>query len=377
MKRLETEIAIVGAGPAGLSAAIEAGKSGAKVVLIDENAVPGGQLFKQIHKFFGSKEHKAGTRGFEIGQQLLDEVAEYPNVTVMLDTLVFGFFPENTLGLVSKAATYQLKAKKVILATGAQENYIAFPGSTLPGVMGAGAAQTMININRVLPGRKVVMLGSGNVGLIVSYQLLQAGADVCALVEAAPNVGGYGVHAAKIARAGVPILTSHTVARAVAGEDGNLSKVVIAQVDSGFRQIPGTEREIECDTLCLAVGLNPMTELAWMAGCKFTYVGPFGGHIPLHDMDMRTSDPDIFAAGDISGVEEASSAIEEGRLAGIAAAESLGYIGGTEAAARQADIWATLGRLRAGRFGQKRAELKAQMLQSFEKLMTKGGDPRG
>ena len=260
MKTITTDIAVIGAGPAGLSAAIEAAKTGAKVLLADENRLPGGQLFKQIHKFFGSKEHLAGTRGYEIGQQLIEE-ARKNSVDIMLNTLAFGIFAENKIGLVREGRCYELDAEKIILATGGQENYLAFEGSTLPGVMGAGAAQTMINVNRVLPGKRVVMLGSGNVGLIVSYQLMQAGADVLALVEAAPNIGGYGVHAAKISRAGVPILTSHTVVRAFG--DGEVqgavsythldvykrqeflkgfSGVLITDGYSGYNKVHGAER---------------------------------------------------------------------------------------------------------------------------------------
>ena len=177
MKRISTEIAVIGAGPAGLCAAIEASKLGAKVTLIDENALPGGQLFKQIHKFFGSKEHLAGVRGYEIGRQLLEEL-EQSNAEVMLSSTAYGIFRDNTIGVVQNKTHYAIQAEKIILAAGGKENYMDFPGSTLPGVMGAGAAQTMINVNRVLPGKHIVMLGSGNVGLIVSYQLMQAGANV-------------------------------------------------------------------------------------------------------------------------------------------------------------------------------------------------------
>lgn len=111
-----------------------------------------------------------------------------------------------------------LSAAGQAAAAGEKENYMAFPGSTLPGVMGAGAAQTMANVNRVLPDERILMLGSGNVGLIVSYQLMQAGAEVVALVEGAPKIGGYGVHAGKIRRAGVPIYTAHSIKR-VFGKD--------------------------------------------------------------------------------------------------------------------------------------------------------------
>ena len=207
------DVLVVGAGPAGLAAAIETARRGARTLLVDENGKPGGQLFKQIHKFFGSHEHRAGVRGYDIGRQLLED-AEGAGVTVMLDSVVHGLF-ENRVAILQAGRQITVEAGRIILATGASENAAAFPGSTLPGVMGAGAIQTMINVHRVLPGKRIVMLGSGNVGLIVSYQLMQAGAEVLALVEAMPSIGGYGVHAAKIRRAGVPILIGTTISRAL------------------------------------------------------------------------------------------------------------------------------------------------------------------
>ena len=168
MRQIETDIAVIGAGPAGLSAAYQAAAAGAKVTLIDENKRPGGQLFKQIHKFFGSREHHAGVRGYLIGEELLTQVKE-SGADVMLDSLVYGLLPDKSVGVIHEGLNYSVKAKKIIIASGAKENYMAFPGSTLPGVMGAGAAQTMINVNRVLPGKRILMVGSGNVGLIVSY----------------------------------------------------------------------------------------------------------------------------------------------------------------------------------------------------------------
>lgn len=365
MKRFKTEVAVIGAGPAGLCAALEAQKLGARVTLIDENALPGGQLFKQIHKFFGSKEHLAGVRGYEIGRQLLEDL-ERSRADVMLNSVAYGLFAGNTVGVIQKNDHYAITAKKIIIAAGAKENYMSFPGSTLPGVMGAGAAQTMINVNRVLPGKRIVMLGSGNVGLIVAYQLMQAGAVVEALVEAAPNIGGYGVHAGKIRRAGVPILTGHTI-KEVYG-DGRVEGVLISKLDAKWQPIPGTERAIAADTVCLAVGLNPMTELAWMTGCEFTFLPGLGGHVPMHDANMRTTVPDIYVAGDITGVEEASSAMEEGKLAGIAAAAELGYLDDAEAEARKNEVRARLDSLRTGMFGEKRQLAKKEQMQRMEEF---------
>ena len=263
------------------------------------------------------------------------------------------------------------EAKKYIIAAGAKENYLAFPGSTLPGVMGAGAAQTMININRVLPGKKIVMVGSGNVGLIVSYQLMQAGAEVVSLVEAADKIGGYAVHAGKIRRAGVPILTSTTIKR-ILGET-EVTGVELVDLDSSFAEIPGSERIIDCDTVCLAVGLNPMTELAWMAGCQFEYLAPFGGHVPLHDENMETTVPGVYVAGDVTGVEEASTAMEEGNLAGIAAAEALGYLTPADAAEKKQAVYHRLAVLRSGPFGERRRQLKQKQLAAMETYKKKMG----
>jgi NADPH-dependent 2,4-dienoyl-CoA reductase/sulfur reductase-like enzyme len=322
-----TEIAIVGGGPAGLAAAIEARRCGAKITLIDENSRPGGQLFKQIHKFFGSHEHYAGVRGYSIGQQLLRD-CQTLEVDVMLETIVWGIFEGNRLGLADKNGSFILKAEKIIIATGASENPLAFPGWTLPGVMGAGAIQTMMNIHRVLPGQKALMVGSGNVGLIVAYQLLQAGAKVIALVEAASRVGGYMVHASKLSRAGVPILLSHTVLEA-RGTD-SVEEAVIVAIDDKWLPIRGTEQILRVDLICIAVGLSPESDLCRMAGCHFEYIKELGGHVPIHNEKMETSVPGLYIAGDVAGIEEASTAMEEGRLAGLAAAESLGYISKNE-----------------------------------------------
>lgn len=166
MKRYD--LIVIGAGPAGLSAAIEAAKRGMKVAVFDENAKPGGQLFKQIHKFFGSKEHKAKVRGFRIGEELLKEASE-AGVEVVLNAIVIGLFQEKEITVKIKDKVQHYKGDAIIIATGASENMVTFQGWTLPGVIGAGAAQTMMNLHGVMPGEKVQMLGSGNVGLVVSY----------------------------------------------------------------------------------------------------------------------------------------------------------------------------------------------------------------
>ncbi|MBQ9015181.1 MAG: FAD-dependent oxidoreductase [Firmicutes bacterium] len=314
------DLIVIGAGPAGLSAAIEGAKAGMRTVVFDENERPGGQLFKQIHKFFGSKEHKAKIRGINIGEKLLRE-AEEVGVEVNLSSTVIGIYPEKCISVNRGDHIENFRAETIIVATGAAEKMIPFKGWDLPGVMGAGAAQTMMNLHGVMPGKKILMLGTGNVGLVVSFQLLQAGCEVTALVDAAKRVGGYGVHAAKVARTGVPFYLSHTIVEAK-GTD-HVESVVIAEVDERFQPIPGTEVELETDTICVAVGLNPMSQLVRMTGCRMKEQG---GLVPECDEYGATSIKGIYAAGDVSGIEEASSAMIEGHITGLAAARHAGWI---------------------------------------------------
>lgn len=361
---LNTEVAVVGAGPAGLSAAIEAAKAGTEVILIDENARPGGQLFKQIHKFFGSRAHHAGIRGMDIGNQLLQETKE-TGVKVWLNRIVWGLFEEKILGVADQKGSKSIQVKKIIIATGASEKAISFPGWTLPGVMGAGAAQTMVNIHRVLPGEKILMVGSGNVGLIVSYQLLQAGAKVVAVVEAAQKIGGYGVHASKLRRAGVPILTSHTVKKVRGKEE--VEAAFLVKVDKNWNPVLHTEKIFEVDTVCIAAGLRPLAELAWMAGCEFVYLPELGGFVPLHNENMESTVPGVYVAGDTAGVEEASVAMEEGRLAGISVAKELGYLKKRETERLREEVGERLRSLRIGPFGEERQKAKEKILQAWQK----------
>lgn len=318
------DLLIIGAGPAGLSAAITARAQGAEVLVADENIRPGGQLIKQTHKFFGSKEHSAGERGFKIGQKLL-EGAMNSGCSVYLDTRVYNLLKEEdvfTAVCISSGKEVFFKARTVVLATGAAENALTFEGWTLPGVITAGAAQTMVNINKVLPGRKMLMIGSGNVGLIVAYQMLQAGMEVAAVLEVMPETGGYEVHAAKLRRANVPVLTGCTIVRAN-GKDG-VESATICRVDEKLQPVPSTQREIEVDTICLAVGLSPLYQLARLAGARIEYNSRKGGFVPVCDESLCTTVTGLYAAGDITAIEEASIAIEEGKLAALSACVYLG-----------------------------------------------------
>jgi len=216
----------------------------------------------------------------------------------------------------------KITAKRIIIATGAYERTLVFENNDLPGVYGAGGVQTMMNTYAIKPGMRALVVGSGNVGLILSYQLLQSGVKVIAIVEALPKIGGYLVHAAKVRRQGVEILTSHTVVKALGHK--RVNGAVIAQIDSSFKPIPGTERELGCDLICIAVGLTPTYELAAQAGAEITFSPELGGFVARRTKFMEIKDG-LYVAGDVSGIEEATTAMLEGEIVGVHASLTLGY----------------------------------------------------
>ncbi|HID94390.1 MAG TPA: FAD-dependent oxidoreductase [bacterium (Candidatus Stahlbacteria)] len=341
---METEVLVIGGGPAGLSAAITAKELGRDVLLVDENTKIGGQLVKQTHKFFGSKEHYCGVRGIDIAAILFDK-AQNEGIQILLEASAIGIYEDNSegshtgrmtcrkVGIVKSEGSHtgrmtygddkllEVNVKGIVVAAGASENMLAFPNNDLPGVYGAGAVQTLMNVYGVSPGENVLMVGSGNIGLIVSYQLMQAGIQVVGIVEALPTIGGYLVHASKVRRLGIPIYTSHTIKEAIGKNE--VEGAVIVELDENWNSISGTEKFISCDVICLAVGLSPSTELLWQAGCKMKYVPELGGHVPIHNERMETNIKGIYVAGDASGIEEAVTAILEGRIAGAACAAKI------------------------------------------------------
>lgn len=348
VREREAEVLVVGGGPAGLEAALWAAKSGAAVTLIDQNPRLGGQLIKQTHKFFGSASENAGTRGITIAKNLVEEVMATPRIRVYPGFTAFGWF-QGSVGAADKDGAMLIHPRKTIIATGAAEKMLVFKNNDLPGVFGAGAAQTLMNVYGIKPGNKVLMVGAGNVGLIVSYQLMQAGIEVALVIEGAPRVGGYLVHASKIARNGVQIMTRHTVLEAV-GTD-HVEAAIIAEVDDKWQAVPGTEQRVECDTICLSAGLKPSTELLEQAKLDLVFSAELGGWVAKRNWAMRTSNPDVFAAGDASGVEEASTAMMEGKIAGLQAAYDLGY--GDVPVEEQKETRHKLDELRSGPFGAK------------------------
>jgi sarcosine oxidase subunit alpha len=304
IEEIRVPVLIIGGGPAGLSAAVELGKLGIEVLLVDDKHRLGGKLVLQTHRFFGSTNAVyAGTRGIDIATKLEGQVRELECVDIWLNSTALAVFSDQTVGILRNGDRYVLVTPQALLvATGAREKSLAFRGNTLPGVYGAGAFQTLVNRDLVKAAQRLFIVGGGNVGLIAGYHALQAGIGVVGLVEALPECGGYKVHRDKLVRMGVPVYTSHTIVSAN-GEE-SVESVTIAQVNEHFQPLPGTERSFECDTVLIAVGLDPVNEF----------------YVKAQEFDLKA-----FAAGDAEEIAEASAAMFSGKIKGQEVAQALGY----------------------------------------------------
>jgi NADPH-dependent 2,4-dienoyl-CoA reductase/sulfur reductase-like enzyme len=257
------------------------------------------------------------------------------------NTLVWGIFNDSTLALARNKASSSLRFKHLLVATGAYDRPVPFPGWTLPGVFTAGGAQKLVKSERVLPGQHILLAGTGPLQLVVADQIIKAGGKIEAILEAG-NIGEnwlqglIGIwgnwdfliegmrYLRSIQKAGVPLLRSHIILEARG--DGQVEEAVIAEVDKSWRPRLNTERSVKVDTICLGYGLVSSSELTMLAECEHKYDLRQGGYIPLRKANMETSVPGIYAVGDGAGVAGRKVAIEEGCIAGISVASALGYI---------------------------------------------------
>jgi sarcosine oxidase subunit alpha len=298
------KVLIIGGGPAGLSAAKTLGEFDIDILLVDDKNHLGGKLVLQTHKFFGSqKDVYAGKRGIEIGQILGNQVKELDSVKVWLNSTVVGVFSDGIIGILRENKQYFLiQPEYLLVATGAREKMLIFPGNTLPGVYGAGAFQTLVNRDLVKCAERIFIVGGGNVGLIAGYHAIQAGIHVVGLIEALPECGGYKVHEDKLRNLGVPILTNHTIISAN-GMD-KVESITIGQLDEKGTITSGSEKTFPCDTILIAVGLNPVDEFYHKAK-------QFGFK--------------VWAAGDAQEIAEASAAIYTGKIEAIKILNEMNY----------------------------------------------------
>ncbi|MET9015841.1 FAD-dependent oxidoreductase [Streptomyces olivaceoviridis] len=335
-------LAVVGAGPAGLAAALAAAARGVRVTLVDAADQAGGQFYRQPAAALGARRPQALHHQWRTWERLRDGLDRHRTagrITHLTDHHVWcvardsasGAFAVHALLGPSQEDGVTVHADAVLLATGAYERVLPFPGWTLPGVVTAGGAQAMLKGGLVLPGRRVVVAGTGPLLLPVATGLAAAGARVAALVESAgpgallhrapalaaqPGKLAEGAgYAARLLRHGVRTLARHTVV-AAHGTD-RLEAVTVAALGRDGRPRPGSARRIPCDTLAVGHGMLPHTDLAETLGCALS------GTAVRVDAEQRTDVPGVWAAGEATGVGGAALALAEGHIAGRSAAARL------------------------------------------------------
>ncbi|SMQ20350.1 Thioredoxin reductase [Streptomyces sp. Ag82_O1-12] len=330
---MRTDLVVIGAGPAGLAAALAASARGAGVTLVDAAAQTGGQFYRQPAAGLGAGRPEALHHQWRTWERLRDGLAASA-VRVLTEHHVWcvertsdGFTVHALLG-PEQEEPVEVHARTVLLATGGYEHVLPFPGWTLPGVVTAGGAQAMLKGGLVVSGHRTVVAGSGPLLLPVATGLAAAGVEVAALVEStdpkrlarhAPALAGKlpegAGYAAALLRHRVPTLTRHTVVRAHGDE--RLTGVTVAALDADGRVRPGTARHLPCDTLAVGHGMLPHTDLAETLGCRLD------GLTVAVDTEQRTDVPGVWAAGEATGIGGAALALAEGHIAGCSAAAHL------------------------------------------------------
>ncbi len=321
MSDRQVDILIIGAGPAGLAAAIAARESGVgSVLVLERENEPGGILRQCIHNGFGLHRFQEELTGPEYAARDIDRVRDL-GIPVECGTTVLTLSPDRVATCVSPAKGFQtIQAKAVILAMGCRERprgALCTPGTRCAGIYSAGTAQRFVNLEGWMPGRRVVILGSGDIGLIMARRMTLQGAKVLACVEIMPYSSGLNRNIVQcLEDYGIPLHLSHTVTN-IRGRE-RLEGVTVSRVDERRNPVPGTEIEFDCDTLLLSCGLIPENELSLGAGVKLS--GATSGAVV--DDSLETSVPGIFACGNVLHVHDLVDHVSaESFRAGRAAAD--------------------------------------------------------
>jgi NADPH-dependent 2,4-dienoyl-CoA reductase/sulfur reductase-like enzyme len=339
-------------------AAYTAAEAGVDVTLIDDNPLPGGQYYRQSPPEFKFSNPLDSFSGRQDANEIFPKL-EHPKIRQIYGTQVWGVFDEHTLALADSEQSYLLNTDRLILATGAYDRPMAFPGWTLPGILGAGATLRLLKTQWVLPGKRILLAGLGPLQMALADALLKAGAEVVAVAEAAdplqslaelPKFWGHWDRLGEaleytntLREHHVPLLFNRAIVEASGKEC--VEKATIARLDAQGKPIPGTERHFEVDAICLGYGLLPAFQLPVALGCKLRFDPRLNWFAPVHNENMETTQAGIFVAGDITDIAGSKVAVVEGQVAGLAAAAQLGMIGEAELARRLAPARAKLSKL--------------------------------
>ncbi len=302
MKKEPIDIAIIGGGCAGLSAALAARDSGAaRIVVFERSPYLGGVLRQCIHNGFGIHRFGEDLTGTQYARRLMDSI-DATDIICLTDTIVLDISPQRTVTVMNSGGIMEYRAKAVVIATGCRERSrgaLAIPGTRPAGVMCAGTAQRYLNIEGCLAGKRIVILGSGDIGLIMARQFVLEGAEVIAVAEVMPYSGGLMRNIVQcLDDFDIPLYYRTTVTRITGGK--RVEGVYMAEVDECRVPIASTERFVACDTLILSVGLIPENELAFKAGLPLSDIT--GG--PFVDDAFQTEMEGIFACGNALHVHD-------------------------------------------------------------------------
>jgi thioredoxin reductase len=340
-----TDLLVIGAGPAGVSAALAAAGRGVRITLVDENPVPSSVMGEEVPLQFGARMSAVVANRnamleavFEANPQLAEALER--GIDVRLGTAVWGLFPQrrttrwiggHVAGLADAQRAYLLGFKQVIVACGRRDMGLAFEGWERPGVMGASAAYRLAKTYGALDARAAVLLGAGTEALQIADALAAQGVRIAAVIEQAEAAGGPARLLARLTGRGTRVLTGRVI-REASGDARGVTAVKVAAVDGLGRDTGRALETLECDTVLLGVGAVAAIELIEASGCAVGFQPQRGGHVPVLDASQRTSLPYVYAAGDCAGIWASKTlseavACREGAIAARAALEALGVRG--------------------------------------------------